>query len=315
MPYHSPYPEKSIIFPLLEFLIAYKATPDGMGLKHEVKIPLGDFEELPGGLRIMVENDLNKLKKDLVFLSKEPWNGGTLLTITTPEVLDRLSQGFAAGEPIGLVYDCMELAHYYKELMERDQLRARGFSVQNLLARLGVSVDTENQTVRPRIPLHIRWQDVIFEFMNELVIQIRSSQGMFPSFNISAAEMDMVVKKNGQANKQWQLLQKLARQRGIIDIDSHSQTGRAESQQKSLLARKLKQHLGLTEDPFENAHQEGAYKIKMRLIVQGEITGQNRSESARPTAEQREAMIHSEVQEMFKGLPRAGREDFEPDEG
>jgi len=306
MPYRSPHPEKTLLFPLMQFLIEFKGTSQAKGLEDEVAIPLQAFSTLPGGLHITSVQDIQVLKDDLEFLARE--RRGKLLIIENSEIFENFLENFSGKATIKLIYDSFVLAQYYKELMERDQLRHHGrYNIDGVLAQMGTPLENSIPVQVSKFPAGTRWGNVIFEFMNETAVKVSSDQGLFEAFNISAEEIGLINKRSGLATKQWELLQKLAANGGEIDVDSHSNEGRAESQQKHLLAEKLQKSFGLVENPFENTRGERIYKIKIQFAHRLADTPHI---PRVPTIQGSDDVIGDEIQQMFRGLPQAGMEDF-----
>jgi len=306
MPYHSPHPEKTVLFPLMQFLIEFKGTSQAKGLEDEVTIPLQAFSSLPGGLQITSPQDIQLLKGDLEFLARE--RRGKLLKVENSEVFENFSENLGGNITIKLTYDSFVLAKYYKELMERDQLRYRGrYNIDGVLAQLGARLENNSPGQVNKFPAGTHWGNIVFEFMNETAIRVSSNLGLFEPFNLTAEEMEMASERSGQATKQWELLKNFAAHHGEIAVDSHSNAGRAESQQKHLLAEKLQKSCGLVEDPFEDTRGEGIYKIKIQFADR--LANSSRIPRV-PTAQNQSDMIGSEVQNMFRELPQPGIEDF-----
>ncbi len=156
------------------------------------------------------------------------------------ETLFSLEQeGIISLNYLGMVYGGTVLSHAGVSLHDS----------QNTLAKLSFDITNSEllkQSIAPPgsytvalIPVGVHWENIIFEFMNEHTIKVKSDSGLFSPFNKSIEEMNMASLKNGEANAQWKFLLKLRTQGGEVKTDSRSKKGRAESQQKRLLTLAL----------------------------------------------------------------------------
>ena len=312
MPYRSPYPEKTLLFPLMEFLIERKGTDSGTGIEATIDIPSTDFAALSAS-GILSDPDIVLLKKDLKILADEPTESDKnrkILKIENPEILEDFMVNYQAGNTIRLAYDSFEIAKFYKRIATRDQLRVRGYNVDTILGVLGEQATTGSASPTHPLPAGTHWANVVFEFMNETAVLVTSNISGFEPFNISAGEMRMGL-NSGAGNVQWQLLRRLANNHGMVEVPRGDAAIR---QRKLQLKNKLQATFGMTEDPFEETRSQGIYQIKIQFV--GADMPRRRTVEGIPTAALQNRMIESEVAEMFTENARGGQEETdEPDDG
>lgn len=130
------------------------------------------------------------------------------------------------------------------------------------------SAEVEQRTALfPDLPGDLKWEEVTIRFLNrqEVIVDAREKR-----FQSTYAFMGFEDNKRKLPNKQWELLEALALNKGEFSWNNVRSLPlkdiNAVKKRKQLLANCLQSCFGLEADPFYPYREEKAYKIKLSLI-------------------------------------------------
>ncbi len=130
------------------------------------------------------------------------------------------------------------------------------------------------------------WQNINMTFVDNenIFINIKNQ-----NHKTNYIEMGFNDKRNGNPNKQWELLKVLAKNSGNIGPKNQDAKDNYEKQ-KELLSNKLKKYFGIEYDPFEPYKKGEGYKTKFTLMFDNKYQNENKDT---------ENSLEKESQEIF----------------
>ena len=108
-----------------------------------------------------------------------------------------------------------------------------------------------------------KWSDIEFEFLDEqrVLIKIGRIHGRY-----NFAKLGFSDDRTSEPNKQWKLLNLLARLQGKLTWDDSEATSQ-KKKIKSLLSKALRNCFGIDDDPFHPYKEAGTYQLKFKKIT------------------------------------------------
>jgi hypothetical protein len=109
------------------------------------------------------------------------------------------------------------------------------------------------------------WGDVSICFKDgyTVSIKVKSANGVF-----NYTQMGMESKHNGNPTKRWNLLETLAKNKGILDWSS-PEADKHLKKQKEQLSKSLRDFFRLEGDPIEWVKSEHNYRCRFRVCMEG----------------------------------------------
>jgi hypothetical protein len=116
-----------------------------------------------------------------------------------------------------------------------------------------------------RLPQNTKWEDLTLRFLDGHTIEILLRRGNKKLGVVNYRDFDLENKKERRPNLQWKLLEALAKEGEAIN-----KKGPSGRQNKLKLSKALKKYFGIEDDPFFDYKKEKVYKLKCRVLPEGE---------------------------------------------